>query len=403
MLPAQTGSRLRGLGRFARTLATGLLQARGDAVSLGASLHAEQSPQALADSFAPLAPRVLAYGDAPRERYWTRAGWERAVLRERGAFIAASGADVVVTPAWFEGWGEHCEPLQPARFANAASRPLQVAAVHDFIPLQQPAVCLDPYPGMRRWYERRLAAYGQADLLIALSQHVRRETIETLAVPPSRVVVVPAAVASVFFEAPPQPHAVQALHARLGLSRPFVMGIGPDDVRKNLGGLLQAWSRLPGATRQSHQLAIAGVQRGEPLLKRARGLGLAEDQLVLLPHVPDTELAALYASCRLFVFSSLAEGFGLPVVEAMACGAPVLAGNNTSLPEVVGRADALFDAGSADAIAQAMVRGLQDADWRAALARHGREHAAGYTQGALADAVWTACEQALAQRMPAAY
>ena len=403
MLSAQTGSRLRGLGRFARTLATGLLQARGDAVSLGASRHAELSPQDLADSFSPLVPRVLAYGNAPRQSYWTQAGWERAVLCERGAFIAASGADAVVTPAWFEGGGGDCQSLQPARFARTARRPLQVAAVHDFIPLQDPAVCLDPYPGMRRWYERRLAAYEQVDLLISLSQHVRREAVEILGVAPSRVVVVPAAVASVFFAPPPLPDVASALHARLGLTRPFVMGIGPDDVRKNLPRLLQAWSRLPGATRQSHQLAIAGVQRGEPLLKQARSLGLAEDELVLLPHVPDTELAALYGTCRLFVFTSLAEGFGLPVVEAMACGAPVLAGDNTSLPEVVGRTDALFDAGSADAIAQAMARGLNDADWRAELVRHGREHAAGYTQGALADAVWTACEQALAQRLPAAH
>ena len=101
--------------------------------------------------------------------------------------------------------------------------------------------------------------------------------------------------------------------------------------------------------------------------------GMSRDELVLTGYVPDEDLVALYNLCALFVFPSWHEGFGLPALEAMRCGAPVIAANSSSLPEVVGWEDALFAPRSDDAMADKMTRALTDSSFRAELVRRGVE------------------------------
>ncbi|MEB4712614.1 glycosyltransferase family 1 protein, partial [Burkholderia contaminans] len=135
---------------------------------------------------------------------------------------------------------------------------------------------------------------------------------------------------------------------------------------------------LPAELRKSHQLAIVcSIQPAsrDALTRLARQVGLDAADVVCTGFVPDEDLLALYNLCRLFVFPSWHEGFGLPVLEAMRCGAPVIGANTSSVPEVIGWEEALFDPKSDDAIAQHMQRGLTDEGYRQALIEHGTRQA----------------------------
>ena len=142
---------------------------------------------------------------------------------------------------------------------------------------------------------------------------------------------------------------------RHGLDRPYVLAVGTLEPRKNLERLVAAWARVP--QRSTHQLALVGPRGWDdaPILQAA-----AEGGAKLLGRVSDADLAALYAGCAAFAYPSLYEGFGLPVLEAMSAGAPVITSNVSSLPEVAGDAAVLVDPLDTDAIAAAIRRVLED-------------------------------------------
>ena len=138
----------------------------------------------------------------------------------------------------------------------------------------------------------------------------------------------------------PMPAESQSLLHELGITRPFVFSLGGWDHRKKPWGLIDAFAMLPAELRQAHQLVLTyGVPESERerLRQYAQERGVT-DQLVLTDRLADTALRTLYQRCAAFVFWSLYEGFGLPILEAMHCGAPVIAGNNSSQIEVVGDA-----------------------------------------------------------------
>ena len=170
----------------------------------------------------------------------------------------------------------------------------------------------------------------------------------------------------------------QELRNRYGLSRAFVMYTGGIDFRKNIEKLIDAYAQLPNQLRATHQLAIVcSVQENEKqqLLQHATKVGLGFDELILTGFVPDDDLIALYNLCHLFVFPSLYEGFGLPALEAMTCGAAVIGSNTSSIPEVIGCQDALFDPSGPLAIAETIARVLSNPDLRQELRRHGEQQA----------------------------
>jgi glycosyltransferase involved in cell wall biosynthesis len=192
------------------------------------------------------------------------------------------------------------------------------------------------------------------------------------------VVNISSAVDDIFRPDQLAPEQRRAALTPLGLSRPFIMYTGGIDYRKNIEGLIEAFAMLPGALRRQYQLAVVcGIQDTDRfrLRRLAARLRLAEDELVLTGYVSDADLVTLYNSTALFVFPSLHEGFGLPALEAMACGAPVIGSNCSSIPEVIGRADALFDPRSDASIAAKLEQVLTDDAFRAELERYGPEQA----------------------------
>jgi len=170
---------------------------------------------------------------------------------------------------------------------------------------------------------------------------------------------------------------VSEVTARHGLDTPYILAVGTLQPRKNYPVLMQAYAALRQRTGLPHKLAIVGG-RGwltEEIDATITRLGLA-DQVRLLGFAPDDDLPALYTGASLLAFPSLYEGFGLPALEAMACGTPVVASTAPSLPEVCGDAALLVDPADVDGLADALERVLTDQEMAAQMVARGQQRAA---------------------------
>jgi glycosyltransferase involved in cell wall biosynthesis len=239
------------------------------------------------------------------------------------------------------------------------------------------------YPGRRRpLYDlamtrlARLYARG-ADAIIADSEHSRRAIVARLGIAAERIAVIPVGLGPEFQPATPS----AAQRARYGLGPCYALYVGNFLPHKNLPRLLRAWATLALPLRTAHRLVLAGGHAaGRPALADlAASLGLAEG-VVFAGVVDDADLPALYGGAAVVVLPSLEEGFGLPALEAMACGAPVVASRRGALPEVVGDAGVLVDPEDEGALAGALARVLGDQLDRDALARQGLARAATFTR-----------------------
>jgi alpha-1,3-rhamnosyl/mannosyltransferase len=181
-------------------------------------------------------------------------------------------------------------------------------------------------------------AVRKARRVIAISEATRQDFIRHLGVDPSRISTVPLAPAAVF--QPASAAQIRQVRTKFGLPARFLLYVGSNKPHKNLKALVQALAGLP----EDIPLAIAGAwdPRYPQVRAAAENLDLS-GRVRFLGPLPDGDLAVLYAACSLFIFPSLYEGFGLPVVEAMACGAPVACSDIASLPEAGGSAAAYFD------------------------------------------------------------
>ncbi len=248
----------------------------------------------------------------------------------------------------------------------------RVVTVHDvtFMILPQ------RYPLVRRLYMEGLtrAAVRVADAIITPSQAVRRDVIERLGVPGERVVAVPEAAGPQYVPVE-DADALGRLRWKHHLPTTFILSVGSLEPGKNRGRLLRAYARLRQAGVDC-PLVIAGqaAWRFERDFELVGRLGL-DEHVRFLGYVPDEELPGLYSAATLFVFPSLYEGFGLPVLEAMACGAPVVTSKGSALEEVAGDAALLVDPLDTDALAAAMRRLLSDEAFRGRLRARGLERA----------------------------
>ncbi|HJP97615.1 MAG TPA: glycosyltransferase family 1 protein [Rhodanobacteraceae bacterium] len=296
---------------------------------------------------------------------WRAASGE--VLRE--ALLDSLAPDWVHLGNLFQGFVDDSLESVPIR-----SDAVPVAVTHhDLIPLVYPHDYITS-PQARTWYFRRLESLKRAPLVLTNSEFTRSEAIEMLGLSPGSVVCIGCAASGHFAPLELDVATRDAVFAQYGITRPFVMYTGGADPRKNVEGLIRAFSTLPAPVRQAHQLVFVGKEPAEfsdALLGAARKAGIEPVELVFTGFVPDDRLVVLYNLCSLFVFPSLREGFGLPALEAMACGAPVIASNTSSLPEVLGWPDATFDPHSDDAIARTLYAGLTDAAFRSELIQRG--------------------------------
>ncbi|WOS40453.1 glycosyltransferase family 1 protein [Xanthomonas rydalmerensis] len=228
-----------------------------------------------------------------------------------------------------------------------------------------------------RYMRKELAlSLRRAQLILTVSEFSRREIAAQFDWPLARIRAIPLAGNAAF-----RPHRTEELQPplqALGLQADgYSLFLGTIEPRKNLQTLLQAYAALPTALRTRWPLVVAGHPgwHSEALHQRM-AQAQRDGWLRYLGYVEEASLPALVAGARLFVFPSLYEGFGLPVLEAMGSGTPVLCSNAAALPEVAGDAAALFDPGDVDGLVGLLARGLDDAAWRATLSAAGRRRAA---------------------------
>jgi glycosyltransferase involved in cell wall biosynthesis len=235
-------------------------------------------------------------------------------------------------------------------------------------------------PPLRRYLERVVPrSITRADRVLADSIHTRSDIVSHFGVSPDKIEVLYSGFAA-RFRPEPEPGEWQRLQSRYGIDdRPYVLSVGTLQPRKNYVRLIRAFSALrPEAMKPGTQLVIAGGWGWlyDDILAAAEEHG---ERVRILGFVDEADLPALYRSAALFAFPSLYEGFGLPVLEAMACGVPVVCSNASSLPEVAGDAALLVDPVDTDGLAGAMGRVLEDGELREEMIARGLVQAARFT------------------------
>ncbi|MCL4458725.1 MAG: glycosyltransferase family 4 protein [Chloroflexi bacterium] len=228
------------------------------------------------------------------------------------------------------------------------------------------------------WCYLHLSTYYSARVatsVIVDSEVTKEDLIKWYRIEPQKISVVYLAPAEAFRPVT-DVTLLENIKSRYGIRGDYLLYVGTLQPRKNVAGLLEAFAILKREMRLEHTLVIAGKPgwSAETVWQKVKDLDL-EARVCFTGYVADDDLPSLFSAATLFVLPSLYEGFGLPAVEAMACGTPVVASNASSLPEVIGEAGILIDPHDPLALAEAMARVVNDAALRAELKQHGLERA----------------------------
>jgi glycosyltransferase involved in cell wall biosynthesis len=299
----------------------------------------------------------------------------------------APGGNVEVVPflAPIYGWREQatfpaarlrgCDLLHVPHF-NVPIRQVPcplICSIHDVAHLSGMLPIGTAYRMVAQTYYRYAAHRSRH--IITGSEFSRDEVVRRVGVNPEKITVIPDGVDTALFS-PRQQEEIELVLSSLGIRRPYILALGSVRPHKNVGRVLKAFEKLKRENSLPHQLVVVGRREGFRINQELPLLaGDVWQDVVFTGLRGEKEIVALYSGADLFVFASLYEGFGLPPLEAMACGTPVAVSRAASLPEVVGAGGAYFDPHSVDDIGNTVLRLLTDAQERNALARKGRERA----------------------------
>ncbi len=221
-----------------------------------------------------------------------------------------------------------------------------IVTLYDLMPLRYPHY-FSPHQRLIFNVANRLAVRA-ARRVIAISRATANDLVQLLHVPLEKIDVIPLAADPLFRPAPASD--VARVREKFKLPASYVLSVGINKPHKNLGTLVKAWQQAKG---EAGALVIAGAWDARyPMAQEGAGTR----GMIIIRNVPEDDLPALYAGARIFVMPSLYEGFGLPILEAMACGTPVIAANTSSLPEVAGNAALFFDPQAANELTEQMLQ-----------------------------------------------
>ncbi len=289
--------------------------------------------------------------------------------------------------------------LPPAKTDTA---PFLAAVLYDLIPIVfDRAHYLGTNCDLLTNYYERIRRLSRYDRLLAISEATRRDALVHLGIPGRRVTAISSATREDFFEPPKESELPPGLRA-LAVRKPYVLTVSHFHASKNLDGLIHGFALLPAAVREAHQLVVV-CSLNEDEQQRARTTAERQGipgRLVLTGAVPDELLRAAYQHCAAFVCASHYEGFGLPILEAMRCGAPVLAGNNSAQVEVAHGAGLLVRTNDPLDIAGKLEQVLTDPGLAARLSRQGLDRAQEFTWVGTAGRVVASLEQARVAQRP---
>lgn len=337
----------RGFGRFARLLLSALADQRGDhrivVVIDAPSAEAVELPEGVE-------PLVVDVREAPAVAASARGRRGFRDMLAMGRAVARARFDLMYFPATYT-------------FYPVWRTPRLVVTMHDTLPLEHPELLFPTRRGRAAWMLKERVAVGMADRIVTVSETSKRFLKDRFRLEDDRLRVIGEAPAPVFRPRAAAPEADDVLR-RHGLSpgSRYLLYVGGLSPHKNLPRLVEGFAR--GAPEDASLILVGDLKdvfhTHAPEIRRAierEGLG---DRVVFAGFVPDDDLVYLYSRARALALPSLLEGFGLPAVEAMACGAPVAASRAGSLPEVVGDAGILFDPLDAESIAEALRRLFAD-------------------------------------------
>lgn len=292
----------------------------------------------------------------------------RAAHISRDVAIAHINPDVVFVISFFEGHVDEyivSIPDYPVKWRT-------VCVCHDLIPLLNPETYLADI-NFRQFYTNKLYEYERADAIFAISASAAEEVKKHTNIHPSRIINISSAVDPEFrVLSLTETQKINFLH-RYQLPVTFMMVLAMIEPRKNIEALIEAYSQLPATLRNYCPIVLASKIRPTELAQIQQlctRCGLTSEQVLFTGHLPDNDLIILYNLCKLFIFPSLHEGFGLPPLEAMSCGAPTISSNATSLPEVIGWPEAMFDPTSIQAMHDSILRALEDENYYQQLKKH---------------------------------
>lgn len=380
----QSGSRLGGIGRYSMSLAKAMIrQGVGHEffVLLNRALPAENEVRDQLRAYLPQhkilsleIPSGIAEAHAKTNDDLARTRLAE-LIRER--FISDLRPDAVHVSSLFEGLGEDVVTSVGLIFPESRT----AVTLYDLIPLVDRERYLTNHV-LEGHYLGKIKNIRKAGMLLAISEYSRWEGVEHGGFEVDRVVNISSAVDDAFKPRKVTPERRDSLFRQFGICHEFLMYIGSFDSRKNQARLIEAFSCLSENMRSAYQLVIVGNGWNgvyDELRGLARSFGLSDNSVLFPGHIRDDELLDLYSLCTLFVFPSLREGFGLPVLEAMSCGVPTIGSNTTSVPEVLGLAEAMFDPSDVSSIAAKIEQALTDHDFREALKTHATKHAKNFS------------------------
>jgi glycosyltransferase involved in cell wall biosynthesis len=334
---------------------------------------------------------------APRFRraYTVRAPQLSDRFREVEVVSALARLGENVEQVWWEQVGivmagarEKIDLLHCPYWSNPIWSPWPtVVTVHDVIQFVLPQYA---WRKISRVYFGLVSAGAQrAEAVITVSECSKRDIMKILGLPAERIHVIGNAVDTSFYPVR-DAWLLANVRERYGIAQRFVLYFGGFDMRKNVPRVIEAYGQLPESLRREYQLVIAGRYQhlGHPLYpdprETVRRLDL-ERYVIFTGQIREQDKAPLYSAATVYAFPSLYEGFGMTVLEAMACGTPVVTSNVSALPEVVGDAGVLVDPYNTEAISQALAELLQSQAQRDELARRGLERARHFTWPQVAD------------------
>lgn len=400
---AQTGSRFRGIGRYSTELVKALIrEGQGhDFVLMLNGLFSE--------TIEPIRAQFNGILSQERIVVWYPVGepeqfdQDKANVREMSQIIReyafkAVEPDVILLTSIFEGPGD---PAVITVKEYVGSVPT-AAVFYDFTPLIIPDEHFKNSALHRFWYRQRIEALKKCDFVFSISESSRDEFHRFIDFPQSKSVNILGGRGREFDRREFSDKERQEKLQGLGIAKPFILYAGGLELNKNLRRLVESLALLPEQIKVDYELVIVG-KRGEgdkeKILSWASD-GPSQQMLNVVGYVSEDTLIDLYSLCSLFVFPSLREGFGLPLAEAMACGAPAIASDRTSLPEVVANPAALFDPESLTSISAKIAEVLSDQAFRDSLVRHGLTRAGVLTWENCARTLLQTLEQQIVPRQP---
>ena len=357
------GSRIRGIGRYSLEIIKNIIEFGEENEFI---LFANGALKDLRNEFKDQLKRknVLYYdwfAPCPLDFYSNNLLRRQIGIYLRSYSLASIHVDLLLITSFLEGYIDNCLIELDKEICSAK----QVTIFYDLIPLLNPEQYLDPNPKFAEFYRSKIDKLINLDGLLAISNYSANEVIENLDIDPKKIVNISSACDKKLFNKDFNENSNFSNSAFI--TSPYLLYAGAHDSRKNVKSLIHAYSKIDPKLREKYKLVLAGKIH-EPESKLIdiwiEDFNIDKEQIIKTGFITDHDLSILYRNCSLFIFPSFHEGFGLPVLEAMSCGAPVIGSNSTSVREVLFNDEVMFDPYNVSSIADLIERALLDENFK---------------------------------------